>query len=178
MSTKTQNFVCTSLVCKTVCYVVGYVMARSAVHFSDVRRARNEVIAPGRHPSIDAVRAAFGNTGAKTTTYKYLREIEVEEGGATQAVSDAILALTTQLAEQLKWEATAELDEVRARMDEQRAADERARAQLDTQLGEARRAVDDVSRRLEARSRTLRPSKTSLAPRRSRGIPRSSACWI
>lgn len=79
-----------------------------------------------------------------------MREIEVEEGGATQAVSNAMLALATQLAEQLKREATAELDEVQARMDDQRAADERARAELEAQLGEARRAVNDVLRRLEA----------------------------
>ena len=101
-------------------------MARSGVYFSDVKRARDEVIAQGRYPSIDAVRAALGNTGSKTTIHKYLREIEVEEGGATQAVSDAILVLATQLAEQLKREATAELDEVRARMDDQRAAPRRA----------------------------------------------------
>jgi uncharacterized protein with von Willebrand factor type A (vWA) domain len=86
----------------------------------------------------------LGNTGSKTTIHKYLREIEVEEGGATQAVSDAIFALAMQLAEQLKREATAELDEVRARMDDQRAADERARAELGAQLGEARRAVNNV----------------------------------
>lgn len=137
-------------------------MARAGVYFSDVKRARDEVIAQGRHPSIDAVRAALGNTGSKTTIHKYLREIEVEEGGATQAVSDAILALATQLAEQLKREATAELDEVRARMDNQRAADERARAELEAQLGEARRAVNDVSRRLEAREQDLATVQNQL----------------
>ena len=41
----------------------------------------------------------------------------------------------TQLAEQLKREATAELDEVRVRMDDQRAAEERARAELEAQPG-------------------------------------------
>jgi len=79
-----------------------------------------------------------------------VERIEVEEGGATQAVSDAILALATQVAEQLKREATAELDEVRARMADQRAADECARAELEAQLGEARRTVNNVSRRLKA----------------------------
>ena len=137
-------------------------MARSGVYFSDAKRARDEVIAQGRYPSIDAVRAALGNTGSKTTIHKYLREIEVEEGGATQAVSDAILVLATQLAEQLKREATAELDEVRARMDDQRAADERARAELDAQLGEARRAVNDVSRRLEACEQNLATVQNQL----------------
>lgn len=153
-------------------------MARSGVYFSNVKRARDEVIAQGRHPSIDTVRAALGNTGSKTTIHKYLREIEVEEGSATQAVSDAILALAKQLAEQLERKATAELDEVRARMDDQRAADERARVELEAQLGEARR-LSRMSRGASKRaSRTLRPSKTSSVPRRSRGIPRSSACLI
>lgn len=137
-------------------------MARSGVYFSDVKRARDEVIAQGRHPSIDAARAALGNTGSKTTIHKYLREIEVEEGGATQAVSDAIFALATQLAEQLKREATAELDEVRARMNDQRAADERARAELEAKLGEARRAVNDVSRRLEACEQDLATVQNQL----------------
>jgi chromosome segregation ATPase len=130
-------------------------MARAGVYFSDVKRARDEVLAQGRHPSIDAVRAALGNTGSKTTIHKYLREIEAGEGGEKQAVGDAILALAAQLAEQLKREATAELDELRARVAEQRAADERARLELETQLGEVRRACDEVAQRLESREQDL-----------------------
>ena len=130
-------------------------MARAGVYFSDVKRARDEVISQGRRPSIDAVRAALGNTGSKTTIHKYLREIEAEEGGAMHVASDAILSLATQLADQLKREATAELDEVRARVDEQRAADERARAALEAQLGDTRRAVGDVLQRLDAREQDL-----------------------
>ena len=104
----------------------------------------------------------MGDTGSKTTIHKYLREIEAEEGGTTQVVSDAILALATQLADQLKREATSELDEVRARMEDQRADDERARAELEAQLGESRRAVNDVSRRLEASEQDLATVQNQL----------------
>lgn len=137
-------------------------MARAGVYFSDVKRARDEVIAQGRHPSIDAVRAALGNTGSKTTIHKYLREIEAGADGAKQAVSDAILALAAQLADQLEREATAELDEMRARMGEQRAADERARAELETRLGAAGRSLDEVSQRLEARQQDLAAVQSQL----------------
>jgi len=66
-------------------------MARAGVYFSDVKKARDALVARGRHPSIDAVRAALGDTGSKTTIHKYLKEIDAEEGAQTQSVSDAIL---------------------------------------------------------------------------------------
>lgn len=53
-------------------------MARAGVYFSDVKRAWDALVSEGRRPSIDAVRAALGNTGSKTTIHKYLREIEAE----------------------------------------------------------------------------------------------------
>jgi hypothetical protein len=55
----------------------------------------------GRRPSIDAVRAALGNTGSKTTIHKYLREIEAGEGSQSPSVSAAILAVVAHLADQL-----------------------------------------------------------------------------
>ncbi|QOY92487.1 DNA-binding protein [Massilia sp. UMI-21] len=114
---------------------------RSGMYFSGVNRVRDEVAARGRHPSIDAVRAVLGETGSRTTILKHVRKTEVEEGGATQAVSDAILALAPLLAEQLKRNATAELTELRARMDDRRGADEGARSELKVRRGEARRAL-------------------------------------
>lgn len=125
-------------------------MARAGVYFSDVKRARDELRAAGRHPSIDAVRAALGNTGSKTTIHKYLREIEAEEGAATPAASEAILALVGQLADQLQREAATEIDAMRVQMAELRDAHERAQAGLEARLADLRRALDATSRELDA----------------------------
>ena len=79
-------------------------MARSGIYKSEVVRARDNLIAQGRHPSIDAVRVELGNTGSKVTIHRYLKEIEEEEGGSTGtqvAVSEAIQDLSARLAERL-----------------------------------------------------------------------------
>jgi chromosome segregation ATPase len=94
-------------------------MARAGVYFSDVKRARDSLIAKGRRPSIDAVRAELGDTGSKTTIHKYLRELDAEEGAQGQPVSEAIQALITHLADQLK----ADADVVVQKMSEQLASE-------------------------------------------------------
>ena len=49
-------------------------------HFYDLTRGcfllgRDQLIAEGRYPSADAVRAALGNTGSKSTIHRYLKEL-------------------------------------------------------------------------------------------------------
>lgn len=84
-------------------------MARSGIYKSEVVRARDNLIAQGRNPSIDAVRIELGNTGSKVTIHRYLKEIEEEEGLKTKgrgvALSEALQSLTQKLAEQLQVEA-------------------------------------------------------------------------
>ena len=83
-------------------------MARAGIYKSEVVRARNNLLAMGRHPSIDSIRIELGNTGSKGTIHRFLKEIEEEEGGAagTQvAVSEAIQDLSSRLAERLHEEA-------------------------------------------------------------------------
>lgn len=84
-------------------------MARSGIYKSEVVRARNNLMAQGRHPSIDAVRVELGNTGSKVTIHRYLKEIEEEESAKTKgkgvALSEALQNLTQKLAEQLQDEA-------------------------------------------------------------------------
>ena len=83
-------------------------MARAGIYKSEVVRARNNLLAMGRYPSIDAIRAELGNTGSKGTIHRYLKEIEEEEGGSTGAqvaVSEAIQDLAGRLAERLHEEA-------------------------------------------------------------------------
>lgn len=83
-------------------------MARAGIYKSEVVRARNNLLAMGRYPSIDAIRGELGNTGSKGTIHRYLKEIEEEEGGRTGtqvAVSEAIQDLAGRLAERLHEEA-------------------------------------------------------------------------
>jgi chromosome segregation ATPase len=120
------------------------------------------LVADGRHPSIDAVRAALGNTGSKTTIHKYLREIEAEEGGQKASLSDAIQALVTQLADQLQGEAVTEVDRVRARMAELQGAHEHAQAALESQLVDLRQALESVSRQLASTEQDLAELKEEL----------------
>lgn len=83
-------------------------MARSGIYKSEVLRARDNLLAQGRNPSIDAIRSELGNTGSKTTIHRYLKELEEEEGagsGTKIAVSEAIQELVGRLAARLHEEA-------------------------------------------------------------------------
>lgn len=91
-------------------------MARSGLYKSDVKKARDALIAQGKHPSVDAVRIALGNTGSKTTIHKYLKELEEEDGGADgrrASISEALQDLVERLAAQLQDEANARIDAIR-----------------------------------------------------------------
>lgn len=91
-------------------------MARAGLYITEVKKARDALRAMGKHPSVDAVRIALGNTGSKTTIHKYLKQLEEEEPGTRDAstrVSAAIEALVTQLAAQLQGEASVQIDALR-----------------------------------------------------------------
>lgn len=82
-------------------------MARAGLYKSDVKKARESLIAQSLYPSIDAVRMALGNTGSKTTIHKYLKELEEEEGAGPRkaSTSDALQDLVERLAARLHEEA-------------------------------------------------------------------------
>ncbi len=97
-------------------------MARGGLYKSDVQRARDALRAQGKHPSVDAVRVALGNTGSKTTIHRYLKELEEEEGqglGAKVAVSDALQDLVARLAGRLHDEAEAVVAKAQHRFEAQ-----------------------------------------------------------
>ena len=80
-------------------------MARGGIYKSEVVRARANLLAQGRYPSVDAIRVELGNTGSKSTIQRYLKEIEEEQGGRASSaagLSDAIKDLAARLAEQLQ----------------------------------------------------------------------------
>lgn len=92
-------------------------MARTGLYKSEVKQAREALIAQGKHPSVDAVRIALGNTGSKTTIHKYLKEVEGEDGsigGNNVSVSEALHVLVERLAAQLQDEADAQVSALRA----------------------------------------------------------------
>jgi chromosome segregation ATPase len=98
-------------------------MARAGLYKSEVEKARNSLLAQGRHPSVDAVRVALGNTGSKTTIHKYLKELEEENGGNVDckiSISEALQDLVMRLANQLEAEASnriAELESLHSEKD-------------------------------------------------------------
>lgn len=96
-------------------------MAKAGIYKSDVKKARDSLLAQGKHPSVDAVRIALGNTGSKTTIHKYLKELEEEDGGGVRKVStsEALQDLVERLAAQLQDEANIRIDAVRAEQAEQ-----------------------------------------------------------
>ncbi|MEF2156088.1 DNA-binding protein [Luteimonas sp. FXH3W] len=97
-------------------------MARGGLYKSDIQKARDALRAQGKHPSVDAVRVALGNTGSKTTIHRYLKELEEEEGqglGAKVAVSEALQDLVGRLAGRLHDEAEAVVVEARQRFEAQ-----------------------------------------------------------
>lgn len=87
-------------------------MARTGLYKSDVKKARDSLVAQNINPSVDAVRVALGNTGSKTTIHKYLKELE-EDGvtdGRKVTISDALQDLVERLAAQLNDEASSRIE--------------------------------------------------------------------
>lgn len=97
-------------------------MARGGVYRTEVEKARNGLLAQGKHPSVDAVRVALGNTGSKTTIHRYLKELEAEDAqgvGGKFPISEALTDLVSRLAGRLNEEADARVAEAQARFETQ-----------------------------------------------------------
>ncbi|MDF9441288.1 MAG: transposase [Lysobacteraceae bacterium SCN 69-123] len=126
-------------------------MARGGLYKSEVQKARDAVRAQGKHPSVDAVRVALGNTGSKTTIHRYLKELEEEEGqglGAKVAVSDALQDLVGRLAGRLHEEAEVVVTEAQQR--------------FTVQLQERTAALDQARQEATALSAQLQRTETAL----------------
>jgi chromosome segregation ATPase len=121
-------------------------MARAGLYKTEVKKARDGLLAQGLRPSIDAVRAALGNTGSKSTIHRYLKELEAEEGagrGEREPISDALQHLVAQLAARLQEEAQARVAEGKAACD---AALAKSAATLAEQAKENRSLSDELQR--------------------------------
>lgn len=90
-------------------------MAKTGIYKSDVKKARDSIMAQNKHPSVDAIRIALGNTGSKSTIHKYLKELEAENAHShttVASISEAIQNLISNLANQLVTEADARVEEL------------------------------------------------------------------
>lgn len=116
-------------------------MARSGLYKSDVKKARDSLLAQGKNPSVDALRIALGNTGSKTTIHKYLKELEEEDGeadGRKTSISEALQDLVARLAAQLQDEANVQIDTVRSEYTEKERIQAEALASSGKELSAAR----------------------------------------
>lgn len=130
-------------------------MARGGLYKSDVQKARDALRAQGKHPSVDAVRVALGNTGSKTTIHRYLKELEEEEGqglGAKVAVSEALQDLVGRLAARLHEEADAVVADVRRDFTVRLEQSAQQQAQLQQELNAARSGLQRTENKLRVES--------------------------
>lgn len=121
-------------------------MARAGLYKTEVQKARDSLVAQGKHPSVDAVRVALGNTGSKSTIHRYLKELEAEATTAPTSdvvISDALRTLVAQLAARLAEEADARIADMKAQCE---AATRKAADALASQEREGRALSDRLQR--------------------------------
>jgi phage-related protein len=134
-------------------------MARGGVNKAVVQAARLAILARGENPSIDAVRIEMGNTGSKTTIHRYLKELgdgpETAETETSEPIDDELLALVSRLAQRLKEQAQAPIDQAREQFETQRKA-------LESQLEEARETNTELHQQYEIQSLALTQESEAL----------------
>lgn len=113
-------------------------MARAGLTKSQVRTTRDQLLAEGRYPSVDAVRHALGDTGSKSTIHKHLKELAEDDSSTGTRREDTARSLQTlveQLADKLHDDAERRFN---ALLEEK-----------DRELAELRRKVQQLSARIE-----------------------------
>jgi hypothetical protein len=126
-------------------------MARTGLTKPQVRACRDQLLAEGRYPSVDAVRLALGNTGSKSTIHRYLKELAEEDTGSGVGIrrEDTARSLhdfVEQLADRLHGEA-------QRRIRQLELAHEQALREKDRELA----ALRETIARLQAASEPPRP---------------------
>lgn len=136
-------------------------MARAGLYQSDIKKARDALLAQGRYPSVDAVRVALGNTGSKTTIHKYLKELETEKGsgdGRKAPISDALHDIVVRLAARLHEEADERASAIEARNAEQERNHAEAVNNYEKELAalqqQLRQATDDGIEEIRTHTQT------------------------
>lgn len=139
-------------------------MARTGLYKSEVQKARDALLAQGRHPSVDAVRIALGNTGSKTTIHKYLKELEKEDGGSRRkvSVSEALQDFVERLAAQLQEEASVQIDALRAEHAEAERRHAEELAATGSEITHIRSQLEDVETMLKQEQETHSQTRAAL----------------
>ncbi len=140
-------------------------MARSGIYKSEVLRARDNLLAQGRNPSIDAIRAELGNTGSKTTIHRYLKELEEAEGtgsGTKIAVSEAIQELVGRLAARLQEEADERIAAMAAESAAQLAQCREQLAQITVEAQSSQQQLQQASQVLAAEQQAHAATREAL----------------
>jgi len=78
-------------------------MARTGITKAQVRACRDQLLAQGRHPSVEALRQALGS-GSNSTIHRFLKELETETpqaGARRQATARTLQAALETLADGL-----------------------------------------------------------------------------
>lgn len=140
-------------------------MARARLYQSEVKKARDALIAQGRHPSVDAVRVELGNTGSKTTIHKYLKELEAEDGGAggrKASIGEALQDLVERLAARLHEEADARIATAQAQHSDQARGQAEALQAVQRELADVRSGFQQATSDLERERLAHAHTTTSL----------------
>jgi DNA repair exonuclease SbcCD ATPase subunit len=135
-------------------------MARIGLYKSDVKKARDALIAQSKNPSVDAVRVELGNTGSKTTIHKYLKELEEEDGaagvgGKRASISDALQDLVERLAARLHDEAEERIAAIQKKSDTKASEHDAALLAAKLENSKMMTHVREVETALEQQDATL-----------------------
>lgn len=139
-------------------------MARSGLDKSDVKKARDDLIALAQYPSVDAVRIALGNTGSKTTIHKYLKELDEEEGGGGRksSISDALQDLVQRLAARLQEEANLRVTAMSAENASREQQHVEVEKRLRLELADARASAGELDVRLKSEIKAHTQNRAAL----------------
>jgi hypothetical protein len=134
-------------------------MARSGLSKSEVKKARDFLVSQGRHPSVDAIRVALGNTGSKTTIHKYVKELEKEAGSANDRQLETARTLQ-ELIEELAAKLHADTE---TRIAAMQAEHELALQRKTEEMAALQKRIEILSARLqelEAAARNVNPAQS------------------
>lgn len=143
-------------------------MARGGIYKTEVKRARDSLVAMGKNPSIEAVRAALGS-GSNSTIHKYLKELAAEDAQSTGervGLSDALTDLVARLAGQLQHEADAIVADAEGRYRSELAQNEVTLATLRDESTRRATAIEETLATLRAERETHEVTRRELAEAR------------
>lgn len=127
-------------------------MARTGVDKAAILLARDNLIARGVHPSIDAVRIELGNTGSKSTIHRYLRELgQSGPSGSTRiSLSEPLSRLVGQLVAQLEQDSQGRIAAAEQAIRSEREQTLAKQQGLEQALAELQQRLADRDRQIQA----------------------------